>query len=170
MAAEASPDTVMIITIGFYCLGDPITKYTLWARHIYKIFIYKINYVAINVRKLDTRKLDITQSSFRQKIDSFCPVCPYVRQMFFGDLKVTEIRTSLVFGHQLYIFVLPISDGVGADRTWLIRIMVRLMVMRRPSKLAMLFWFIRRKYLWYRTSTWTSRNRWDLKSKTKFRF
>jgi hypothetical protein len=35
---------------------------------------------------------------------------------------------------------LPISAGVGEDRTWLMRIIVRLMEMRRPRRLAMLFW------------------------------
>jgi len=35
---------------------------------------------------------------------------------------------------------LPISAGVGEDRTWLMRIIVRLIEMRRPRRLAMLFW------------------------------
>ena len=64
------------------------------------------------------------------------------------EIRVLRTRSILLFDSLI---------GDGKDM-WLIAIIDTDIVISRPRRLAILFWFIRRKYRWYNTSAWTLRN------------
>ena len=78
--------------------------------------------------------------------------------LIFGDICFVPCNVKFVCTFTTLFESFHRLSNCDGKVIWFTAIMVIEIAINRANKLAMLFWFIRRKYLWYKTSACTLRN------------